>query len=146
MKQHRSARFRAQNGNALVEGALVLLPFIGLMIAICDVGLALHLHQSLSDRVRAAARYGALRPYTYPADDVRNVAVYNHPNPPNGSRSIVTGLTTDMVRVDLVAEGTDAARIRVTISNFQFPMFSPWIARRVTARPIIACIPYERGS
>ena len=131
-----------QRGQAMVESALVLIVTLGILIGTCDFGQFLYLHQSLAERVRAAARYGAVRAYTWPGTDTINVA---DPNAPNGSSSIVPGLTTDMVTAEIIAEGTDAARIRVSITNFPFTFFSPWIAQHATARTIIASIPYEYG-
>jgi hypothetical protein len=140
-----SRRRAGQRGQAMVESALVLIVTLGILIGTCDFGQFLYLHQSLTERVRAAARYGAVRAYTWPGTDTINVAVYNDPNAPNGSTSIIPGLTTDMVTVEIIGEGTDAARIRVSISNFPFNFFSPWIAQHATARTIIASVPYEHG-
>src|SRR3954471_19173904 len=140
-----NSRRHKQTGQALVEGALVLMVFIGLMIGTVDFAQFLFLHQSLADRARAAARYGAVHSYDYPGDAIKNFAVYNDPNPPSGTRSLVPNLTTDQVRAEIIAEGTDASRIRVTISNYPFTFFSPWIAHQARARDITASIPYEWG-
>jgi Flp pilus assembly protein TadG len=140
-----SARRTRQRGQAMVESALVLLVTMGIIMGTCDFGQFLYLHQSLTERVRAAARYGAVRAYAWPGTDIINMAVYNNVSPPNGSSSIVPGLTTAMVTAELIGEGTDAARIRVSINNFPFTFFSPWIAQQATARTIIASVPYEHG-
>jgi hypothetical protein len=143
--QTQSLRRARQRGQAMVESALVLLVTMGILIGTCDFGQFLFLHQSLTERVRAAARYGAVRAYAWPGTEMLNVAVYNDPNPPNGASSIVPGLTTSMVTAEIIGEGTDAARIRVSINNFPFNFFSPWIAHHATARTIIASVPYEHG-
>lgn len=134
-----------QRGNVMVESALVLIVALGVLIGTCDFGQFLFLHQSLTERVRAAARYGAVRPYTWPGTEMINVALYNNPSPPVGATSLVPGLTTNMVTAEIIAEGTDAARIRVSVTNFPFTFFSPWIGGSATARPIIASVPYEHG-
>jgi hypothetical protein len=143
--QTQSLKRARQRGQAMVESALVLLVTMGILIGTCDFGQFLFLHQSLTERVRAAARYGAVRAYAWPGTEMLNVAVYNDPNPPNGASSIVPGLTTSMVTAEIIGEGTDAARIRVSINNFPFNFFSPWIAQQATARTIIASVPYEHG-
>ena len=139
------SRRRTQRGQALVEAALTLMVFITLMIGTADFGRLLFYHQSLSERVRAAARYGAVRDFVYPGDEIKNVAVYGTPTPAKNAPIMVPNLTTDLVTVNLVAEGTDAARIRVTISNYPFNFFTPWIAKKAKARPITADVPYELG-
>ncbi|HTD43128.1 MAG TPA: TadE family protein [Bryobacteraceae bacterium] len=144
-RQTTTARRTRQRGQAMVESALVLIVTMGVLIGTCDFGQFLFLHQSLTERVRAAARYGAVRAYTWPGTEMLNVAVYNDPNAPNGSSSIVPGLTTSMVTAEIIGEGTDSARIRVSINNFPFNFFSPWIAQHATARTIIASVPYEHG-
>jgi Flp pilus assembly protein TadG len=123
----------------------VLLVFVGLMIGTLDFGQFLYLHQSLTERARAAARYGAVHSYDYPGDAIKNFAVYNDANPGADAKGLVPNLTTDKVTAEIIAEGTDASRIRVTISNYPFTFFSPWIAHQATARAIIASVPYEWG-
>jgi uncharacterized membrane protein len=66
-------------------------------------------------------------------------------NPPHGLSSIVPGVTTGMVTAEIIGEDTHAARVRVSITNFPFNFFSPWIAQQATARTIIASVPYEHG-
>lgn len=139
------SRRNRQAGQALVEGALVLLVFVCLMIGTLDFGQFLYLHQSLTERARAAARYAAVHSYAYPGDDIKNFAVYNTSSPGGGATPLVPNLTTDKVTAEIIAEGTDAARIRVTISNYPFTFFSPWIAHQATAQGIIASAPYEWG-
>src|SRR5687768_18538791 len=135
-----------ESGQGMIESALSIMVFLALLIGTVDFGQFLYLHQSLTERARAAARYGAVKPYSYPGDPIKNVAVYGTPTPSTGAPATVPGLTTDMVRVDLIAEGTDASRVRVTISGYKFFIFSPWIARKATALPIVATIAYERGT
>ena len=141
----RKQRKRSESGQSLVEATLSLLVFICLMIGTLDFGQFLYLHQSLTERARAAARYGAVKAYDYPGDDIKNVAVYNDPAPGGGAADLVPNFTTSMVTANILAEGTDATRIRVTISGYPFKFFSPWIAHTATARDIIAIIPYEHG-
>ena len=86
----------------------MLLVFICLMIGTLDFGQFLYLHQSLTERARAAARYGAVHSYDYPGDAIKNFAVYNDPAPPLVSRRLVPNLTTDNITAEIIAEGTDA--------------------------------------
>ena len=140
-----SMRRNNQGGQALLESSLVLLVCLALLIGTVDAGHFLYLHQTLTDRVRTAARYGAVHSYAYPGSEIKNLAVYNDPAPGNNAIPLLPDLTTDMVTAEIVGEGTDAARSRVTISNYPFRFLSPGIAGAATARPIIASVPYEWG-
>ena len=68
-------RRRKQRGQAIVEGALTLLTFAALLIGILDFGQVIYFHQTLTERARAAARYGAVNPTATSA--IQNVAVFN---------------------------------------------------------------------
>jgi hypothetical protein len=46
----------------MVETALILLTFILMLIGTIDFGQVIYFHQSLVERARAAARYGAINP------------------------------------------------------------------------------------
>src|SRR5579872_6979557 len=85
-----------QRGQAMVESALVLIVTMGLILGTCDFGQFLYLHQSLTERARAAARYGAVNSYTWPGTDIQNMAVYNTTSPAQNASSLVPGLTTGM--------------------------------------------------
>ena len=63
----------------MVETSLVLLTFLMLLIGIIDFGQVLYFHQSLVERARAAARYGAINPTD--TTGIQNVAVYNDGEP-----------------------------------------------------------------
>ena len=68
-------RKHSERGQSLVETGLVLVMFLLLLIGIIDFGQILYFHQSLVERARAAARYGALNPTD--TTGIKNVAVYN---------------------------------------------------------------------
>ena len=56
-KQIRSSRER---GSAMVESALIMLVAMMVIIATFDFGQFLFMHQTLAEKARLAARYGAL--------------------------------------------------------------------------------------
>lgn len=64
---------KAQSGQAMLESALVLVMFLVVLIGIVDMGQFLYFHQSLTERARAAARYGAVG-----TDDARIVVTINN--------------------------------------------------------------------
>src|SRR5260370_41079602 len=67
-----------QRGQALVESGLVMLVFLPVFIGIMDFGQFLYLNQTLWERTRVAARYGATGPDT-DRSSIVNMAIYNYP-------------------------------------------------------------------
>ena len=145
----RQANRNLRKGQALVEGTLILFVFAAFFIGTIDFGQLLYFHQSLTERARAAARYGAVNP----ADraGIQNVAVYNDPaGTLNGATALLPNLTTDMVVVCLPGDiscsdsssGPDW-RVTVTISGFQMTTFNLLMPKSFTNLPITASLPSE---
>ena len=57
------SRVRKQAGQSLVETALILAAFMGLLLGMTGVGELIFVRQTLADRASQAARWGALNPY-----------------------------------------------------------------------------------
>jgi hypothetical protein len=57
------SRARKQAGQSLVETALILAAFMGLLLGMTGIGEQIFVRQTLADRARQAARWGALNPY-----------------------------------------------------------------------------------
>jgi Flp pilus assembly protein TadG len=125
----------------MLEGALVLMIFLSFLIGTLDFAQFLYFHQSLVERVRMAARYGAVHPTDIAG--MRNMAVYNKAVPSSSDAPLVANLTTAMVAVSSLDAGTPEARVTVTISNYPFQFFSPLIAGANTAKPITATMVSE---
>ena len=53
---------RQRRGQSLVEGTLVMLVFFALLLGIVDLSQIVFAHQALVERVRDAARWGAIHP------------------------------------------------------------------------------------
>jgi Flp pilus assembly protein TadG len=123
----------------MVETSLILLTFIMMLIGVIDFGQVLYFHQSLVERARAAARYGAIHPTDTAA--IQNVAVYNATTvvPP----SVLPGMTTAMVNVQDLNPNTPQARVMVTISGYPINFISPYIAKQFNNRPVIVSITAE---
>ncbi len=149
---------RSQNskrrGQSLVEATLILLVFVSIFVGIIDLGQVLFIHQTLVERTRNAARYGAVRPYDALA--MENMVLYASPTPPpmpgnseyaegevNHRPDGIFGLTPAMVDVQRFGVGSNDDRVVITVSNYPFTFFSPLIARVVTGKPIMASLPYE---
>jgi Flp pilus assembly protein TadG len=139
---------RNQRGQAMVESALIMMIFLPMLIGIMDFGQFLYLHQSLAERVRAGARYGAVHTFT-DGSDIANVAIYNDPaGASNGATPVLPNLTSTAgqngtVTATLTDAGTDDARIRVTITNY--PYYFLLLPSSLNYRTVTDTEPYEIG-
>ena len=139
----------SRKGQALVEGSLILFLFLAFFVGTLDFGQYLYFHQSLTERARAAARYGAVNPTD--RTGIQNVAVYNDPaGTANGATALAPNFTTDMVAVCLPGDTScsDSStgpdwRVTVTISGYQMVTFNLFMPRLFTNQPIIASLTSE---
>src|SRR5215471_20761239 len=105
MRPIRSKLMRKQGSNnrrgqALVESSFVLLVLLAFLLGTLDFGQYLYFHQSLTERARAAARYGAVNPTD--TTGIQNIAVYNDATgTTNGATPLIPNFTTAMVAVCL---------------------------------------------
>ncbi len=136
---------RRQRGQSLVEGTLVMLVFFALLLGVIDFGQVLFAHQSLTERARAAVRWGSLHPEGGP-EPVRNLVLYGSPNASGGAGYL--GMTADNVRVAYRAAeagSNDIETLHVEIVNFEAPLFAPWwpdLAHKLmNSRPVSVTAP-----
>jgi hypothetical protein len=136
-----SAGSLRQRGQALLEATLILLVFLATLLSALDFGQVLFTHQMLVERVRAAVRWAAVRQWddANSPDQIRNMVLYNSPTAPD-SGSAFFGMTPSHVSVVRTPPPAppaipqpDEDRITVSIVNFQFHFFSPWLARTYTS-------------
>jgi len=137
-------RKNSERGQSFVETGLVLLIFLMLLIGIIDFGQVLYFHQSLVERARAAARYGAINPTD--TTGIKNVAVYNSATITGTPPAILYGMTTAMVDVQNPDINTTSARVVVTISNYPIVFISPYIAQAFHNRPVMVAMSSEGGN
>lgn len=147
---------KRQNGQAALESALVMMIFLPVLIGILDFGQILYFHQSLTERARAAARYGAVHTFTDGSDSV-NVAIYNDSTGSlNGATPLLPCIVNTCTANDgsqvkatitaaLSSAASDDARITVTVSNYPYNFLSPFLSKSTWRRTIIATEPYEIG-
>lgn len=107
-------RRNRQKGNTLLELALTLIVFLSLFLGVFDIGEMFFVHQTLTDRARNAARWGAVN--TFDATSVRNLVLYGATTPAQGQTASF-GLTTSNVTVSRPAAtiGQPEDRVIVTI-------------------------------
>ena len=128
-----------QRGQSLVEGTLVMLVFFAMLIGVLDCGQVLFAHQSLVERVRAAARWGALHP-DHGAAAVVNYVLYGQPAAPQMTTGGFLGLTDGNVIAEYrlpTALRPDDAVLHVEIVNFESHFFAPWLVQAlISPRPV----------
>ena len=138
-----------RRGQALIESSFVLLILLTFFLGTLDFGQYLYFHQSLTERARAAARYGAVNPTD--ATGIQNVAVYNDASgTSNGATPLLPSFTTAMVAVCLPGDAScsDSStgpdwRVTVTITGYQMTTFNTFLPRTFTNRPIVVSLPSE---
>jgi TadE-like protein len=104
-------RIRRSKGQSLVESALILIAFMGMLIGMIDVGQLLFVRQSVADRTRMAARWGALN--TYDPGAIRRVFLYGEATPANDQAPFL-GLAPSAVVIS--NPGCPGPRCRVSVA------------------------------
>jgi hypothetical protein len=121
---------RKRRGQSLVEGTLVMLVFFALLLGIVDLSQIVFAHQALVERVREAARWGAIHPQAG-GEAIR-------------TRIMTGGLTPENIIVDFHED--DGIRVlHIEVVNFQVQLFAPWwpgLAHRLmNVRPVAVTVP-----
>ena len=152
MKLIRKTEISRRAGSAIVEAALVLLLGLTLLISIIDFGYALTIRQAFVQRVRAGSRYAIVTDWdenpTEAENRLRNMIVYNDPDPLPRSEAGLLGLTPAMVSIVREDPGglpddEGADRIVIAISGYETFLFTPGVAGRFIGKPITQAIPVE---
>jgi hypothetical protein len=107
----RDHRERAIAGQSLIESALVLAAFMGLLVGMATIGESLYVRQTLADRARLAARWGALHNYDPPA--IRRVVLFGSPQQRPGDSAFL-GLTISDIEV--ANPGCPGPGCRITVA------------------------------
>lgn len=105
-------RAHHEAGQTLVEAALVMTAFMGLLLGMAGIGQSLFVRQTLSDRARMAARWGALN--SFQPDAVRNMVLYGTTGRAPG-QSAFFNLTPGSIDVSNPGCPGPSCRISVTI-------------------------------
>jgi len=100
-----------RRGQSLVESALILTAFMGLLLGMIGIGQLLFVQQTLADRARMAARWGALNSYDPAA--IRRMVLFGTAEPASG-QSAFFGLKPDAV--DVSNPGCPGAGCRVSVA------------------------------
>ncbi len=123
-KRHR------QKGGSLLESTLTLVVFLSLFLGVFDVGEMLFVHQTLTDRTRNAARWGAVN--TFDPTSMTNLVLYGATTPAQGQTPSF-GLTASNITVSRPAAsiGQPEDRVIVTVT-YPVSLVSAFLGRSAT--------------
>ena len=129
-----------RRGSVMVELSLIFVLFSTLLIGILDFAQFLFFQQGVVERVRLAARWGAVKGPTN-VTGITNVLLYNQSTTPTDGRSAFFRLKPEMVSVSTADAGTDNYRLIVRLSGYSFPVLSPLLSSSYAGPPITVSQP-----
>ena len=120
-----------ERGQAFVESALILLVFLATLIGAMDFGQLLFTHQLMVERVRAGVRWGVVSAWDGTGDQIANMVLYNSSTVPDGAAPFLgmTRSNVSVVHTNASASNPNDERLTVSIVDYSFKFFSPWIAK-----------------
>lgn len=131
----------------MLEGAFVSGAFLFILIAAIDFGQVMFSHQTLTERARAAARWGA----AHHADPdlvvrVQNLVLYNSVSAPDqnmGAPGLFGMNRSNIIVTRAPGPYGQPDRLTVRVTAYTFPFFTPLIAGRKVGNDIIVSLPME---
>jgi len=109
-----------ERGGTLVEAALILILALAMLIGVLDLGQMMFIHQTVSNRTRSAARWGAVN--AYDAVKISNLVLYNSTTASPGSE--LFNMHASNVTVAHNGTGTTDDRVEVTVAGYSYSFFS----------------------
>lgn len=132
-----AARKRRSGGNTILETSLVMVAFMGMLLAAIDYGQFLYVHNALVERARSSARWGAINgPTNTPA--IVNRVLYNQST--TGTTPFM-GLSASNVSVTTSDINTDNYRMELQIAGYQYTRVSLFSFGRSTGPTIRVSVP-----
>ncbi len=129
-------RARERKGQSLIESALILTAFMGLIIGMAGTGQLLFVRQTLADRARMAARWGAMNSYDPAA--IRRMVLFGTADTAPGQPAFF-GLAPAAVEVSNPGCPGPACRISVAIPEHGIRSVEP--VEEDATPPAVASLP-----
>ncbi len=138
-------RSQRQRGSAMVETAFIFLVFASMLIGIVDFGQFLFIHSTLTERARAAARYGSVNDPT-DTTSIQNIVLYGQasggsvPQTASSTDSGIFNVLRSNVSVTSAGSATQDYKLTVRIHDYSYGIYSPFIAGSYTGPAINASL------
>ena len=144
------SRFQSENepcgrnrrrGAVTIEASLILPLFLIFWFGIIDLGIAFFIRGTVEQQVRAAARYAVVNDYD--VTKIANVLLHDDPNSTSGGTAWFS-LQPPTITIQL--GGTAASndrRVLISISDYQWFHFTPFLSGSYLGRPITVIVPVE---
>jgi Flp pilus assembly protein TadG len=141
MQQRR--KLGSRRGEFMLEFALIFGIWMFMMIGAFDFGQFLFINQTLTERVRGAARYAAVKPGD--TAGIQNFILYGQNPAPAGATGGDFGITTSNIAITVDPVGSyDARNISVKLSGYTYLVLSPYISGTYNGAPITATLPVQQ--
>ncbi|HBY60208.1 MAG TPA: hypothetical protein DEH78_10320 [Solibacterales bacterium] len=115
--------------------------FLFLLLSVIDLAQFLFIHQSLAERVRFATRSGGVQILN--ATAITNIVLYGKSTIASGTTpKPFFGLKSSQVEVAITGQNTNAARVRVKISGYNFATVTPFF-KGLAGIPVQVTMPLE---
>jgi len=126
---NRSHRY-GQRGNSALETVLTLVVFLAMLVGVFDIGTMLFVHQTITDRARNAARWGAVN--TFDAPSIQNLVLYGATTQAQGQIGFF-GLTGANVVVTRPAASIATPEDRVVVTvTYPVSLISVYLGQSAT--------------
>jgi Flp pilus assembly protein TadG len=139
-------RIERQRGSAIVEASFIFLVFASMLIGIVDFGQFLFVHTTLTERARAAVRYGVVNTPT-DTTAIQNIVLYGQasggaaPSTPGSTDSGIFNVVRSNITTTVTGDGTDDFRLTVRIHDYVYQVYTPYIGGSYTGPNIYASLP-----
>lgn len=143
---HRKQR---QAGNSILEAALTMTAFCGILFGLFDAGQLLYAQETIAERARQAVRWASVNTWNSDAQStVANMIVYGRPEHHDDDNGVgIYGLSTSNVTVTRPQPDFSAGdRIIVVVTPITVPTFSGRIINGAASWPTLRVTvsqPYE---
>lgn len=140
-------RNSSEQGNTIIEFAIVATVFFMMLVGIVAAGHLFYTHNALVEATRRGARYAVLQckpnlsgctDSANTIDRVRKVVVYGTDTPAQGATSLVSNLLPSNVTVTFSTApnfGLAAGTVSVNIDNYSYPFVLPAVTTSIAMPP-----------
>ena len=136
-----------QQGNTIIEFAIVATVFFMMLVGIVAAGHLFYTHNALVEATRRGARYAVLqcRPSQSGCTNsdttitrVKNVVLYGTDTPADGATSLISNLQASNVSVEFSTSpnfGLAAGTVSVSITGYSYPFVLPSVTTSIPMPP-----------